>query len=285
MVMDNKVLELKNVSFSYSKKTNREFKALNNISLEITDHEFLGIIGKAGSGKSTLIKILDGLLCPDTGELLWKGKIINGRKALTELRRHIGFVFQYPEQQLFKNSVIEDVKFGCLNQGLNDGEAEQAARQALQEVGLAPEYFTRSPFELSGGQMRKAAIAGIIAMRPEILILDEPTVGLDFQARQQLFQLLDCLYEKETSIVIVSHELDDVAAHCHKVCVIDDGKIVMRGTTEKVFNQSNQLKALGVGLPQITALSEQLTQELAIKKAAISYDQLLANIVSYLEGN
>lgn len=133
--------------------------------------------------------------------------------------------------------------------------------------------------------MRKAAIAGIIAMRPEILILDEPTVGLDFQARQQLFQLLDCLYEKETSIVIVSHELDDVAAHCHKVCVIDDGKIVMRGTTEKVFNQSNQLKALGVGLPQITALSEQLTQELAIKKAAISYDQLLANIVSYLEGN
>lgn len=279
------MLGLKNVSFSYNKKTDNEFKALDDVSLNINSADYVGIIGKAGSGKSTLIRMLDGLLHPDQGSLLWNGKYISKSKELSELRKDVGIVFQYPEQQLFKKTVIEDVKFGCLNQGLSDSDATEYAKQALEDVGLNSQYYERSPLELSGGQMRKAAIAGIIAMHPKYLILDEPTVGLDPLARKQLFQLLKGLHDKGTAIIIVSHELDDIVKYCRRVYVVNNGKIILSGDTTYVFGQTQQLLSLGIGLPQIGEISTQLSDKLGIDVSSSNYKKLILGLTNYLEGN
>ena len=248
------------VDFVYSEGTNTSQHALKDINLQIKDGEFLGIIGHTGSGKSTLIQHLNGLLKPASGEIYYNGRDINDKDfSRKELRSKVGLVFQYPEYQLFETTIFEDVCFGPKNTGKSQKEAELAAFEALRAVGLPEEYYYTSPFELSGGQKRRAAIAGVLAMKPEILILDEPTAGLDPRGRDEILDLIKDLHEKQgITIVLVSHSMEDVANYVQRILVMDKGRIIMDGDTRHVFMRYKELEEIGLSAPVVTYLMHDL---------------------------
>lgn len=250
------VLEAKNLKYVYEEGTANEKGALDDVSLDIYEGEFLGIIGHTGSGKSTLIQHLNGLMKADSGEIYFNGENIYDKEfSLPFLRKHVGLVFQYPEHQLFESTVFEDVCFGPKNLGLSKEETTEAAKKALAQVGLNEKYYEKSPFELSGGEKRRVAIAGVLAMNPEVLILDEPTAGLDPKGRDDILNQLKILQkERNIAIVLVSHSMEDVARFADRLVVMNGGKKLYDGGCREVFSHYMELEKIGLAAPQVTYL-------------------------------
>lgn len=254
-------IQVNNLTHIYSEGMPYETAALSDISFEIEKGEFVGIIGHTGSGKSTLIQHLNGLIKPKSGSILIDGVDIAGKDVkMRDIRRQIGLVFQYPEYQLFEETVHKDVAFGPMNLGLTQEEADERVAEAIGLVGLNYEEIAdRSPFELSGGQKRRVAIAGVIAMRPQILILDEPTAGLDPKAHADILRMIEKIHEvQQNSIILVSHNMGDIARLASKVLVMDRGKLAITGTPAEVFRQADLLESLGLGLPPSAFLMREL---------------------------
>ena len=256
-------LKVENLRYIYAPGTAFEHHTLNGVSFEIGEGEFVGIIGCTGSGKSTLIQHLNGLLRGTEGKVYFNGEDIYAQGYdMKQLRRKVGLVFQYPEYQLFEIDVLTDVKFGPKNQGLSDAEAEERAKDALRAVGIEESDWKRSPFDLSGGQKRRVAIAGILAMQPEILILDEPTAGLDPQGREEIFSMLSELHKKgKMSIVLVSHSMEDMARYADRLLVIREGTIAFDGTPKEVFRHYKELEEIGLSAPQVTYIVQRLREK------------------------
>lgn len=255
-------IKLENLNYIYSQKTAYEKKALTNVSFEIHDGEFIGLIGHTGSGKSTLIQHLNGLMKATSGHIYYNGEDIYAPKYnMRELRSKVGLVFQYPEHQLFETSILQDVKFGPKNLGLSEEEVEERAREALIQVGLTEELWHTSPFELSGGQKRRVAIAGVLAMRPEVLILDEPTAGLDPKGRDEILGEIEKLHKKrKITVILVSHSMEDVAEYVDRIIVMNHSKVFADGTPKKVFAQYRELEEIGLAAPQVTYVMNELKQ-------------------------
>ena len=280
-------IQVKNLKHIYEKGMPTESVALEDVSFEVEDGELLGIIGHTGSGKSTLLQHLNGLLKPDEGTIVIGGVDITAPGvSMVEIRKRIGLVFQYPEYQLFEETVAKDVAFGPRNLGLDDSEIEERVREALELVGLDYEDMKdRSPFELSGGQKRRVAIAGVIAMRPEVLILDEPTAGLDPKAHKDVLKMIEDVHGKTGNItVLVSHNMADIANLSDKVLVIDSGRVVTMGTPEEVFSKRDELSSVGLDLPPITCLTEALSERgFKIRETILSVEDAADEIAEYLK--
>ena len=280
-------LELKNVSYTYGKGTVFEVNALSNINLAIEEGQFIGIIGHTGSGKSTLIQHFNALMQPTEGKVLFEGEDIWGEKYdRRALRSKVGLVFQYPEHQLFEADVLSDVAFGPKNQGLSKEEAEARAREALAQVGFPEKFYGHSPFELSGGQKRRVAIAGVLAMNPKVLILDEPTAGLDPKGRDEILDQISYLHEKRgITIILVSHSMEDVARYADRLIVVNDGKIPYDGTPREVFTHYEELEKIGLAAPQITYIMHDLAAKgLAVDVHATTVEEAKKSILEALAG-
>lgn len=248
------ILEVKNVSYVYSKGTPFEHKALDEISFSLYPGEFIGVIGHTGSGKSTLMQQLNGLLKPTSGEIRMDGIDIWSDKAVTRKTRfRVGLVFQYPEYQLFEETVYKDIAFGPKNMGLSPDEIDRRVREAAGFVGITPEQLEASPFDLSGGQKRRVAIAGVIAMEPEILILDEPAAGLDPVGRAGILENIQSYRKaKNAAVLMVSHSMEDVARLTDRLLVLSGSKLAMDATPDEVFSHADELVKMGLGVPQVT---------------------------------
>ncbi len=255
-------IRAEHVNFLYGQGTAFEQYALKDVSFEIEDGQFIGLIGHTGSGKSTLIQHLNGLLRATSGEIYYNGEnIYRDGYDMKALRSKVGLVFQYPEHQLFEVDVFSDVCFGPKNQGLSQPEIEQRAREALQQVGLSERFWKQSPFELSGGQKRRAAIAGVLAMRPEVLILDEPTAGLDPRGRDDILDEISALHrEKKMTIILVSHSMEDIARYADRIMVMNHGEKIFDAPPKEVFRHYKELEKVGLAAPQITYLVHQLRE-------------------------
>lgn len=255
-------IKIKKLNYIYSPGTPFEKQALTDINLEIGEGEFIGIIGHTGSGKSTLIQHLNGLVQATSGEIEVCGHSLNKEsKELNKLRQEVGLVFQYPEHQLFELTVAKDIAFGPKNMGLSKEEVEKRVQDAAKLVGLTEKQMEKSPFELSGGQKRRVAIAGVLAMKPRVLILDEPTAGLDPKGRDSILNQIRELHRQTgMTIILVSHSMEDVAEYVERVIAMDKGKIVLDGTPHQVFSQRDTLLSLGLNVPQITELVYQLRE-------------------------
>lgn len=256
-------MKLKKVSYVYSEGDAFEKKALDEISLEIPDGQFIGIIGHTGSGKSTLIQHLNGLLRATSGVIYYDGEnIYQEGYDMRTLRSKVGLVFQYPEHQLFEVDVFSDVCFGPKNLGLSKEEVEERAKKALTQVGLDESYYKKSPFELSGGQKRRVAIAGILAMHPQVLILDEPTAGLDPKGRDEILDQVALLQkERKITVILVSHSMEDVARYVDRIIVVNDGKILFDDTPKQVFQHYKELESVGLAAPQVTYVVKALKEK------------------------
>ena len=253
-------IALEHVNYIYSPGTAYEKRALNDISLEIGQGQFVWIIGHTGSGKSTLIQHLNGLMKATSGDILYDGQSIYAEGYdMRKLRSQVGLVFQYPEHQLFEVDVISDVCFGPKNQGLSEEESEKNAREALELVGFPEKYYKQSPFELSGGQKRRVAIAGVLAMKPKVLILDEPTAGLDPKGRDEILDQIAKLH-KETgmTVVLVSHSMEDVARYVDRIIVMNKGEKMLDSTPKEVFRHYKELEEVGLAAPQVTYVMHDL---------------------------
>lgn len=251
---------IENLEYIYMEGGPFEKKALDGIHLEIHDGEFIGLIGHTGSGKSTLIQHLNGLLKPNAGTITVNG-ICTTQKDVDwkQLRQQVGLVFQYPEHQLFEETVWKDIAFGPKNMGLSDAEIEERVAEAMAYVGLDDSYRELSPFELSGGQKRRVAIAGVLAMRPSILILDEPAAGLDPAGREEILTQIRALYlNSKMTVILVSHSMEDVARIANRIIVMNHGKIAMDGKVSDIFSRAEELKEIGLGVPQISELVTEL---------------------------
>lgn len=259
-------IQVKNLSYTYNKDLPNEGKALENVSFDVEKNSVFGVIGHTGSGKSTLLQMLNGLLHPDEGDvIIGEDRITEENFPLVKIRKKVGLVFQYPEYQLFEETVKKDVMFGPSNLGVEDpDELELIARDAIEKVGLNYDAIAeKSPFELSGGQKRRVAIAGVIAMKPEVLILDEPTAGLDPESRAELIRLIKDLQKKEDMVLIfVSHNMNDIATLADKIIVLDKGKIVMEGSPEEIFSMEDELNEIGLGLPNVTRIMHRIGDEI-----------------------
>ena len=255
-------LILNHVYHTYEEGTTLQANALQDICLTIEEGDFIGLIGHTGSGKSTLVQHLNGLLIASSGDILYNGQDIYDKDfSLKELRSKVGLVFQYPEHQLFETTVFEDVCFGPKNLGLSKKEVELRAYEALKQVGLPDECFYQSPFELSGGQKRRVAIAGVLAMKPEILILDEPTAGLDPKGRDEILGQVKKLHEEgNITVVLVSHSMEDVADYVKRVVVMNRGEILFDDAPKKVFTYYKELENIGLAAPQVTYMMHQLLE-------------------------
>ena len=253
-------LVLDNITYKYNPGTTYEVTALDRISLTINDGEFIGLIGHTGSGKSTLIQHLNGLLTATEGTIYYNGENIYDKGYDKQsLRTQVGMVFQYPEHQLFETTVFEDVKFGPKNQGLDDKEATLRAYEALSNVGFPDDFYDQSPFELSGGQKRRAAIAGVLAMKPAVLILDEPTAGLDPKGRDEILDLIADMHTRlNNTVILVSHSMEDVARYVGRLIVIDNGRIQYDDVPRKVFAHYRELEEMGLSAPKVTYLMHRL---------------------------
>lgn len=258
-------IEFKNLNFVYQENTPFAFQALTDVNLKITDGSYTAIIGHTGSGKSTLIQQMDGLLQPTSGMMTVDDININSQsssKELAQLRKHIGIVFQFPESQLFEETVIQDVSFGPKNIGFDDDQALSAARNALRLVGLDSSFEAQSPFELSGGQMRRVAIAGVLAMQPTTLILDEPTAGLDPTGQEEMMTLFNALHQTQNmTIILVTHQMEDAAKYADQVVVMNQGKIVATDQPEKIFANQQLLKENHLDVPKTTMFAQALSDK------------------------
>ncbi|MCI9382240.1 MAG: energy-coupling factor transporter ATPase [Dorea sp.] len=255
-------IKLEHLNYIYSQGTAYEKKALNDVCLEIPHGEFVGIIGHTGSGKSTLIQHLNGLLRASSGELYYNGEnIYREGYDMRKLRNEVGLVFQYPEHQLFEIDVLTDVCFGPKNQGLSPEECRERALEALRLVGLKEKYYQSSPFELSGGQKRRTAIAGVLAMRPKVLVLDEPTAGLDPKGRDDILDQIAYLHEKsDMTVILVSHSMEDIARYADRLIVMNKGAVMYNDEPKKVFEHYRELEEVGLAAPQVTYIMHDLVK-------------------------
>ena len=256
-------IALEHINYVYSPGTAYEKQALKSVCLEIPQGQFVGIIGHTGSGKSTLIQHLNGLTRATSGRILYEGKdIYEEGFDMRWLRSQVGLVFQYPEHQLFEVDVLSDVCFGPKNQGLSQEECEERAKEALELVGFPEKYYRQSPFELSGGQKRRVAIAGVLAMRPKVLVLDEPTAGLDPKGRDEILDQVERLH-KETgmTVILVSHSMEDVARYVERIIVMNRGEKMLDGTPREVFRHCKELEKVGLAAPQVTYVMHDLKEK------------------------
>ena len=279
---DKVILEADNISYVYSEGTTYEKKAIDSVSFKINQGEIIGIIGHTGSGKSTLICHLNGLNQASSGEVRYMGKnIYDKNEKLSDLRKNVGIVFQYPEYQLFESTVLEDVCFGAKNKGMNKEQAIETAKKVLAMVGVGEEFYNRSPFELSGGEKRRVAIAGVLAMMPQVLILDEPTAGLDPKGRDEILNLLKSLNEKEgLTIVIVSHSMEDMGKFANRLLVMSKGKLIFDDTPRKVFRQYKKLEEIGLAAPKSVYIFDELKQKgLSCDGVAITPREVVEGII------
>lgn len=254
------ILELKNICYTYGVGTPFEKKAVNDVSFSVNKGELIGIIGHTGSGKSTLVQMLNGLMKPTSGQVLLDGvDIWDKPKEIRKIRFKVGMVFQYPEYQLFEETVYKDIAFGPTNKGLSAEEIDKEVRRAARFTGLKDELLDKSPFDLSGGEKRRAAIAGIIAMDPDVLVLDEPTAGLDPMGRDVLLsQIVRYHKERQNTVLLVSHSMEDIARVADRIVVMNKSKLVMFDETQKVFARGDELEKIGLRIPQITKIMSQL---------------------------
>lgn len=256
-------IEIKNLTYLYSPNTSFERIALSNINLTIQDGEFTGLIGQTGSGKSTLIQNLNGLIKPTQGNIFIENiDIHKDKKTLLDIRKKVGIVFQYPEYQLFETTIFKDVSFGPKNMGMKEDEIDRNVKEALNIVGIPEALYEKSPFEISGGQKRRVAIAGVLAMKPKILVLDEPTAGLDPKGRDDILNNIKILHKKlNITIILVSHSMEDIATLVDKIIVLNKGEIFAIGTPSEIFSRPNELSKIGLAPPQITMLMHRLREK------------------------
>lgn len=270
----------------YSEGNAYEKMALHDINLKIEDGEFIGLIGHTGSGKSTLIQHLNGLLKPTSGSIYYNGEDIHDRDySLKKLRSKIGLVFQYPEHQLFESTVIEDVRFGPKNIGMAALDIDLHAFRALKQVGIGEELLDNSPLELSGGQKRRVAIAGVLAMEPDVLILDEPTAGLDPEGRDEILNLVSRLHkERGMTVILVSHSMEDVAKYAKRLIVMNQGRVQYDGTPAEVFAHYKELEKIGLSAPQVTYVMEGLAKRgVHLPRGAITVQEAVNSIMAAKE--
>ncbi len=280
------VLELKDLSYVYGQGTPFCKTAVDHVSLSIEEGEFIGVIGHTGSGKSTLIQQFNGLLRPTSGQVLLKGRDIwEQPKKIRDVRFQVGMVFQYPEHQLFEESVLKDIAFGPKNMGMNEADAQKRACEAAEFVGLKPELWEKSPFELSGGEKRRVAIAGVIAMDPDVLILDEPTAGLDPHGRDVLLAQIEAYHrQRGNTILLVSHSMEDIARAADRLLVMDHGKVAMFDETAKVFARPADLEKIGLRVPQVTKIMTMLHEDgYPVEKGVLTVEQALRQLLPLLQ--
>ena len=279
-------IKVKDVNYIYAEGTAYEIHALKDINLEIPDGQFVGLIGHTGSGKSTLVQHLNGLVKATSGRIYFNGRDIYGENfSMKDLRSQVGLVFQYPEHQLFEIDVLSDVCFGPKNLGCSQEEAEKKAREALRMVGMGEEYEKRSPFDLSGGQKRLVAIAGVLAMDPQVLILDEPTAGLDPKGRDEILDQIGLLQrERGITVVLVSHSMEDVARYVDRIIVMNHGEVRFDGTPREVFRHYRELEEIGLAAPQMTYLMQGLKEKGAdVDTDATTIEEAADAIVQWLK--
>lgn len=282
----SKVLELKNLSYVYGTGTPFEKTAVNNLSLSIEKGEFIGIMGHTGSGKSTLVQMLNGLMKPTSGQVLLDGEDIWANpKDIRKIRFKVGMVFQYPEYQLFEETVAKDIAFGPINMGKSGAELEKAVNDAARFTGLKDELLEKSPFDLSGGEKRRAAIAGVIAMNPEVLVLDEPTAGLDPMGRDVLLsQIVQYHKERKNTVILVSHSMEDIARVADKIIVMNKSNLVMFDKTKEVFSKGRELEKIGLRVPQITKIMLELREKgFNVPEGILTVDEAMDCISSLLD--
>lgn len=281
-------IKCKNLGYIYGLDTPFEFHALKEVNLQIKDGSFTAIIGQTGSGKSTLIQHINALLLPTNGEIeIDEYKISATEKpdSLKELRKKSGLVFQFPEYQLFEETIEKDIIFGPMNFGVEEKQAQKIAEQSLKMVGLSKDYLEKSPFDLSGGQKRRVAIAGILAMNPDILVLDEPTAGLDPQGTKEMMDLFKKINQSGKTVIIVTHDMNHVLQYCDHVVVMNDGKVEKNGTVKEIFQDSDYLNNLGIDLPLITNLIINLNNKgFHIDSSINNIDDLVEAIGGELHG-
>lgn len=282
----SKVLELKNLSYVYGTGTPFEKTAVNNLSLSIEKGGFIGIMGHTGSGKSTLVQMLNGLMKPTSGQVLLDGEDIWANpKDIRKIRFKVGMVFQYPEYQLFEETVAKDIAFGPTNMGKSGAELEKAVNDAARFTGLKDELLEKSPFDLSGGEKRRAAIAGVIAMNPEVLVLDEPTAGLDPMGRDVLLsQIVQYHKERKNTVILVSHSMEDIARVADKIIVMNKSNLVMFDKTKEVFSKGRELEKIGLRVPQITKIMLELREKgFNVPEGILTVDEAMDCISSLLD--
>ena len=280
------VLELKNLSFVYGQKTPFEKRAVDNVSLSIEKGEFIGIIGHTGSGKSTLVQMLNGLIQPTEGQVFLDGEDIwQNPKEIRKVRFKVGMVFQYPEYQLFEETVYKDIAFGPTNMGKSEQEIDMAVRKAAEFTDLKPELLQKSPFDLSGGEKRRAAIAGVIAMDPEVLVLDEPTAGLDPMGRDVLLsQIVQYHKKRKNTVLLVSHSMEDIARVADRIIVMNESHLVMFDKTREVFSHGRELEKIGLRVPQITKIMLELKEKgYDVPDGILTVDEAFSAVSSLLK--
>ena len=276
-------IRVENLTYTYNKGLAYETKAVDSVSFEIEDGEFVGIIGHTGSGKSTLIQHLNGILKTDQGKIIIDDVEISAKNVkMTDIRRRVGLVFQYPEYQLFEETVAKDVAFGPRNLGLSEEEINERVELALSLVDMNSDDFKeRSPFDLSGGQKRRIAIAGVIAMRPQVFVLDEPTAGLDPKAHKEILDMIDGIRERTgTTVILVSHNMSDIAAMADRVLVMDRGKLIMNGPPKEIFSDGEALKNIGLSLPDSTVLANMLAEKGMVPDEIILNQRALTDFIA-----
>lgn len=282
------LIEINNLSHVYSPGLPFEKKAVDDISLKIEENEFIGLIGHTGSGKSTFIQHLNGLLKPSSGEIIIDGtRVDKSGSNLTDLRKKVGLVFQYPEYQLFEETIERDIAFGPRNLDISEEEVHERVKASMESVGLDYEtYKDKSPFELSGGLKRRVAIAGVLAMEPKVLILDEPTAGLDPRGRDEILSEIKSIHEnRKITVILVSHSMEDVAKIAERIIVFDKGKVFLDGEPREIFRNEDKLLGVGLGIPQITSLMRTLKKNgLDINEDAITVEEAKESLKKYLRG-
>lgn len=282
------LIEINNLKHIYSPGLPFEKKAVDDISLKIEENEFIGLIGHTGSGKSTFIQHLNGLLKPSSGEIIIDGtRVDKSGSNLTDLRKKVGLVFQYPEYQLFEETIERDIAFGPRNLDISEEEVQERVKASMESVGLDYEtYKDKSPFELSGGLKRRVAIAGVLAMEPKVLILDEPTAGLDPRGRDEILSEIKNIHEnRKMTVILVSHSMEDVAKIAERIIVFDKGKVFLDGEPREIFRNEDKLLGVGLGIPQITSLMRTLKKKgLDINEDAITVEEAKESLKKYLRG-
>ena len=265
-------IELKNVTYTYSPGTSYEIHALKDINLNIPDGQFIGVIGHTGSGKSTLIQHLNALIRPTSGTVSYNGEDVWAENYTRRaLRSEVGLVFQYPEHQLFESDVLSDVCFGPMNQGKSREEAEEEAKKALLQVGFKEKNFKKSPFDLSGGQKKRVAIAGVLAMHPKVLVLDEPTAGLDPKGRDDILDQIAYLHKQsDMTVILVSHSMEDIARYADRIVVMNKGAVMYNGTPKEVFAHYQELEKIGLAAPQVTYIMHDLKEKVLPVKVNVT---------------
>lgn len=280
------VIETKNLTYTYGAGTPFSKTAIENVNIAIKKGEFIGLIGHTGSGKSTLIQQLNGLLRPTSGTVLLNGKDIwEKKKEIRKVRFQVGMVFQYPEYQLFEDTVIKDIGFGPRNMGLSQDEVNQRVMQAVDFVGLDHALLEKSPFDLSGGEKRRAAIAGVIAMDPDVLILDEPTAGLDPQGRDHLLSQIKAYHkQRQNTVILVSHSMEDIARVADRVLVMNESKVFLFDETAKVFSHAKELEQIGLRVPQVTKIMMKLHENgYPVDPAVFTLEQAVKEILPLVQ--